>query len=150
METTKTGQKLIQCNGQSWLLVEVPEDAKDFQLLTMPGDVDFWKLPPKDHVDLYANGILNTPLVSLPPGSYTLYGKGSDLTEDKWREIVADISFCRPNPYNVEQDEVVNCWQDYMDETEQLVCYTATESGKSWLTHHQFKPNGCVILKLVK
>lgn len=78
---------------------------------------------------------------------YCLIGRASELTEKQANKIVDDISYLRPSPYNIDEDEVVDCWIDYRDKTEELVCFSAIESFYSLLASLDLEADTTVIIK---
>lgn len=124
---------MIQELTDKSIAVQVPEGAYRYDIV----DPNFL---------LFTWNNANRKSIQLPSGSWQILGKAKELTDDQWKSIVDDISFLRPNPYNIERDEVVECWQDYTDETEQLVCYTPTESGLSLLKSKSLNPGTTLIL----
>lgn len=120
------------------IAVKVPDGSSGFMITHAQNDNDL----------LYLEEGRYRYITSLPGelGQWSILGKGDKLTGEQWKGIVNDISFLRPNPYNVNEDEVVQCWQDYTDDTEQLVCYTATESGLSLLKSKSLTPSEVLIL----
>lgn len=73
----------------------------------------------------------------LPPGSYTLVGLGSELTEEQWKEIIEDTW---------ESGDFIGwSFRDYSDKHSTFD--TATESGLSLLKSKSLSPNTTVILK---
>ena len=70
--------------------------------------------------------------IRLPPGNWEIIGLLREVSEDVAATLVEnDITFLRPNPYNIREDEVVECWKDYRDKTESLVCFNAVNSLRS-------------------
>lgn len=107
--------KIQSHNG--YLFVEVPEDAKGFIVTHLMGDPDL----------VYPSAYGGyTYVTRLPPGNYTLVGRGRELSEEQWKPIVEKIYV-----FNIRKNE----WEavSYMDYKNSLSwdIKTKKESGLS-------------------
>lgn len=121
-----------QINHRGYLLVDdLPRDAKDF---VIDGELFF-----KAHF-FGLNSI--SRMVKLPPGQWEIIGKGNEITEEVWAQILVkedlywEMSYRRyPEP----GQELA--FQEHIADT-------ATESGHSLIKSHGMKPETTLILKL--
>lgn len=123
-----------QVSHGGFLLVEVEPDAELIHIYKEDGEneLTYW----------YHDGKLWFDGLILPKGNYQIVGLAKDLTEEQWEEIVERDGF-----YYIERDVVKSCWKDYRTNDENLVQFSATESGHSLVKSHGFQNNNCLILK---
>jgi hypothetical protein len=65
-------------NGREWLMVEVPEDARDIQYYPNSNTIDYWK---HDHTT-------SSGEVQLPSGTWRIHSDSLTITEEQAGEIV--------------------------------------------------------------
>jgi hypothetical protein len=116
---------MIQHNG--FLLVEVPEGAKDFSLIGVLHKASNWMLWFNDSF-----GHDGTCEILLPTGNYQIIGMGKDLSSDQKARIAED-----KNGY-------------FPDYEHRPSFHTMPEqSFLSLIKSHGLKPENCLILKSV-
>lgn len=119
----------------SYLLIEVPEDAKEIVVFDNITErflswYDGDDPPHPDHGK------------ALPSGNWELIGKGDQLSDEIIEGIIGEWKKC----YYTEDDWI----RGYPSYDKEYECYeTAKESLVSLLTHHGYKPETTVILKQV-
>jgi len=122
--------KEITLPSGKYLMMEVPEDAKDFII-----DAElFYK----------ASFLGSLPNIGhtkpLPPGNWQIIGKADEMGEDKWFNIVEHHLY----PF----DNNIAGFENYNDEG-YLSLITATQSGHSLLSSHGMKPETTLMLRLI-
>ena len=90
---------------------------------------------------------------NLPPGSWQILGRGKELTEEQWKEIVpridGDLAWI-PSYNDPDSGGHGFCYDDYESEDEHTVYYTATESGLSLLKYKNVPIDNVIILVKAK
>jgi hypothetical protein len=119
--------KQIKLPTGEYLLVEVPEDAKQFQVLN-EYNVLWYQMPI----------IRGKSSKELPSGQWEIIGRASELTEDHWDEIVE----------NKWDDYADGMWWKIYDSDQDEWGMCPTESGLSLIKSHSMNPSTTLILKI--
>lgn len=124
-------------NGKEILAVKVPKSKIPIHefVLQQLTDVNLAWLHFVDKV-----GIEVATGVQLPPGSYSILGRGRDLTEEQWRGLVENLFGKHYKDYTLPDDH-----KGYGGP---FVCHTATASGLSWFKANGIDENYLLIIKM--
>lgn len=130
---------IIESNGKKICLVEMPEDAREIAIHYS----NHWT---NDDIEkLVFLSSIQDPLkcggdmIHLPPGSWSILGKGEQLSEEQCKEIVGKEYFEDDSEHWFVYEKGGKIKSD-------LFYATATESGHSLLASNGFEPNKTLIL----
>lgn len=112
-------------NGFKWLLVEVPEGAKEFDL------------PEQDYGNVLQYKTKHWESEMLPSGSWEIVGKADSLTDQQKNKVVEDDFM-----------GTVRRWKDYKKPNSFL--YHPRDSFLSLLRSHGLKPENALLLEAIK
>lgn len=128
--------KITQLNDKAWC-TEVPDWSKDWYITNIHADNDL--VCPSKYGGVHWIGML-------PPGSYSILGKGNEITEDQWKGVVDKDE---RTVTNGTRDTLISGFKDYERHGGSsifMVKRTATESGISLLKSKGLNPKTTFIL----
>lgn len=120
-----------ELNKERYCLVQVPNSQRYFDIFISSGQQSLvWN-------EMIKPGKFRSKNITLPVGSWIIIGVGKDLSEEQWKEITprydGDDAWC-PTFNDPDSGGHGFCYQDFISADEHGCYYTATESGKSFLT----------------
>lgn len=127
--------KHIKLTTGEYLLVEVPEDAKNFTIIESHS---YFKSPRVEH----SVGGVNLPT----DGQWKIIGRASEIKEHGWQSLIEMNVVVHDNGHTWDE-----FYRDYNNPSQIVVSeyslQTATESGLSLIKSHSMNPSTTLLIK---
>ncbi len=107
-------------NGKEVLVVDVPPQSNAIRFFGFDNHLE------------WVNDYGESESKDLPPGDWQPLGKGSEISNDQWKDLVESDRYYDGHPEDHGLGEVTY-YRDYPNELHESCIFSASESGLSWI-----------------